>query len=429
MKYPFPSYKPTKWTSPSQQSTIIEPCSNERLKCDEKSELPSTTGWDAEAQVQDGHLSFPRYFFFRLKDGVQVNPREVPPIEVFRAPGFPKKYSRLPEDRRYIYRGNGNLTHGNGDIDDNVWVYKAEYELYTGDDDEDENTKPWDRKPTNVSLTHPEVQKPFRYGYDSENRRFKTVQHNAYYGEIQVPTCPVVNSAGDVIEAMQTKTNLQLNFTYGVRPSRFNINDIMDCIHTINKSKLMVLNIEIPAGRGFMEQLEPHYNIDDNGNDYWEISTSILLDRVGDGFARHLLDVGNRALWPATGCNVNQYGVVTQTTPYVLARAPQAVYGWWSFNDYRKGQFNPQDNTYQLGNAAMLMKAKEYYDNNSKQITGQEFVYEKLDQVPLNRDGTVDKVAMNPVGAGHKQYRTLTFQEHPQRDWDSLNMPMRGVRW
>jgi hypothetical protein len=66
---------------------------------------------------------------------------------------------------------------------------------------------------------------------------------------------------------MRTKTNLQLNFTYCVRPSRFNINDVMDCIHTINKSKLMVLNIEIPAGRGFMEQLEPHYNIDDNGND------------------------------------------------------------------------------------------------------------------------------------------------------------------
>lgn len=429
MKYPFPSYKPTKWTSPSQQSTIIEPCSNERLKCDEKSELPSTTGWDAEAQVQDGQLSFPRYFFFRLKDGVQVNPREVPPIEVFRAPGFPKKYSRLPEDRRYIYRGNGSLTHGNGDIDDNVWVYKAEYELYTGDDDEDENTKPWDRKPTNVSLTHPEVQKPFRYGYDSENRRFKTVQHNSYYGKIQVPTCPVVNSAGDVIEAMRTKTNLQLNFTYSVRPSRFNINDIMDCIHTINKSKLMVLNIEIPAGRGFMEQLEPHYNIDDNGNDYWEISTSILLDRVGDGFARHLLDVGNRALWPATGWKVNDYGVITQDTPYTLARAPQAVYGWWSFNDYRKGQFNPRDNTYQIGNAAMLMDAKSKYDNNSKKFTQQEFVYEKLDQVPLNRDGTVDKVAMNPVGAGHKQYRTLTFQEHPQRDWDSLNMPKRGVRW
>ena len=430
MKYPFPSYTPTKWTSPSQQSSIIVPCSNEKLKCDEKSELPSTTGWDAEAQVQDGHLSFTRYYFFRVKDGVQINPREIPPIEIFRAPGFPKKFSRLPEDTRYVYLGNGSLTHGNGDIDDNVWCYKAEYELrLSDDDDEDENTKPWDRKPTNVSLTHPEVQKPFRYGYDNQNRRFKTVMHDSYYGEIQVPTCPVVNSAGDVIEAMRTKTNVQLNFTYFLKPSRFNINDVLDCIHTINKSKLMVLGTEIPAGRGFMEQMEPHYNVDDNGNEYWELNTSILLDRVGDGFARHLLDVGNRALWPLGGWDVTQYGVITQSTPYTLARAPQAVYGWWSFADWTKGQFNPQYNTYQIGNAAMLMKAKWFYENKSKPITKQEFTFEKLDQVPLNRDGTVDKVAMNPNGSAHKQYRTLTFQEHPQRDWDALNMPKRGVKW
>ena len=426
----FPTYKIHSWSSSSQKSSIIVQCSNNTTIDDPRTELPSSYVWETSATVSDGNLSLSRSFYFTLKNGVTVRPREVPPCEVFRAEGFPKKFARLPEDRRFIYLGNGELSKLNGDIDSAIWVYKAEY-IYNPniDDDEDENTKPWDRAPWNVSFSHPEVEKPFRYAYDSENRRFKTVEHDAYYGEIQVPTNPVVNSAGDIIEASSTKTNLQLNFTYAVRPSRFNINDVMDCIHTINKSKFKVIGIEVPAGRGFMQELEPHYNVDDNGNEYWELNTAILLDRVGDGFARHLLDVGNRALWPRNGqWDVNAYGVIQVNSNFTLSTCPEAIYGWWSFTDYSKGQFAPTS-TFQIGNSAMLNKAKWQFDHTAKLIIGQDFVYEKLEQVPLNSDGTVNKAAMNPHGSAHKHYRVLTFQEHPKRDWDSLNMPTRGVKW
>ena len=330
----FPTYTKTKWSSATEQSKIIVPCSDNTLPDDWKTDFPSTNAWDPTASISDGNITITRIFFFRIKDGVTVKPREIPPIEVFRAPGFPKRRSRLPEDKRFIYLGNGELSKLNNDLDSKIWVYRATYVLDASiDDDEDENTKPWNRKPWNVSLTHPEVQKPFLYGYDENNRRFKTVQYDAYYGPIQVPTDPVINSAGDRFELMRTKTNLQLNFTYALKPSRFNINDLMDCIHTINKSKIKMIGVEIPARRGYMEGLESHYQVDDNGNEYWEINVSILLDRVGDGFQRHVYDVGNRAKWHQdVHDTVNDNGVITGRGTGAMTMSSQGIYGWWSFD-------------------------------------------------------------------------------------------------
>lgn len=433
----FPTYQITKWSSVSEQSKIIVPCSDNTVPSDVRTSLPSATGWETSASMSDGDITLTKYFFFTIKDGVTIRPREIPPIEVFRAPGFPKKHSRLPEDNRFVYLGNGELSKLNNDIDSIIWVYKATYTWDLHHIDEDENTKPWDRKPTNVSLSHPEVQKPFLYGYDEENRRFKTVQYNTYYGQIQVPTNPVVNSAGDRFELMQTKTNLQLNFTYCVRPSRFNINDVMDSQHTINKSKIKVIGIEIPARRGYMENIEPHYSVDDNGNEYWELSVSILYDKIGDGFQRHVMDVGNRAKWHIEGFpvttqgkvnNVNDNGVITSYGSGALSPSSQAIYGWWPY-DSTSGQFSP-GKKFQIGNAQMLMLAKWKYDNgvNLNKKFG-DFVYEKLEDIPLAPDGTVWFDAMTPGNAHYRQYHIKDFQEHPQRDWDSLNMPMFGVKW
>ena len=427
----FPTYQITKWASANEQSKIIVPCSDNTVPSDVRSSLPSAYGWDTSASMSDGNMTLSRFFYFTIKSGVTVRPREIPQIEVIRAPGFPKKHSRLPEDNRFVYNGNGELSKLNGDIDSVIWVYKATYEWDPNHSDEDENTKPWDRKPTNVSLSHPEVQKPFLYGYDEENNRFKTVQYNAYYGKIQVPTNPVVNSAGDRFELMQSKTNLQLNFTYCVRPSRFNINDVMESQHTINKSKIKVIGIEIPARRGYMENIEPHYNVDDNGNEYWELSVSILLDKIGDGFQRHVMDVGNRAKWHVSGWAINKYtGAITSHGSGALSRSSQAIYGWWTFDtsNPNKGQFAP-GGTFQIGNAQMLMEAKDSFDKSVGKQISQQFIYEKLEDVPLAPDGTVWFDSMNPESSHYKQYHVKNFQEHPQMDWDSLNMPMNGVKW
>lgn len=433
----FPTYTKTKWASASQESKIIVPCSNDTLPDDWRTDYPSANGWDTTASVSDGNITITRFFFFTIKSGVTVRPREIPPIEVFRAPGFPKRRSRLPEDRRFIYLGNGELSKIGTDIDSKLWVYRATYVLDASiDDDEDENTKPWNRKPWGVSLTHPEVQKPFLYGYDENNRRFKTIRYDSYYGEIQVPTDPVINSAGDRYELMRTKTNLQLNFTYALKPSRFNINDLMDCIHTINKSKIKMIGVEIPARRGYMEGLEPHYQVDDNGNEYWEINVSILLDRVGDGFQRHVYDVGNRARWHLGGYQydsqtnkvVNANGVIVSYGSGALTPSSQAIYGWWPYDNIR-GQFSP-GKKFQIGNAQMLMQAKEQYDKvlNANKRFG-EFVYETLSDIPLAPDGTVWFDAMDPSSPHYGQYHIKDFQEHPQRDWDSLDIPRNGVKW
>ena len=431
----FPTYTKTKWASASQESKIIVPCSNDTLPDDWRTDYPSANGWDTTASVSDGNITITRFFFFTIKSGVTVRPREIPPIEVFRAPGFPKRRSRLPEDKRFIYLGNGELSKLNGDLNSKIWVYRATYVLDASiDDDEDENTKPWNRKPWGVSLTHPEVQKPFLYGYDDENRRFKTVQYDAYYGKIQVPTDPVINSAGDRFELMRTKTNLQLNFTYALKPSRFNINDLMDCIHTINKSKIKMIGVEIPARRGYMEGLEPHYNVDDNGNEYWEINVSILLDRVGDGFQRHVYDVGNRAKWHSDiSKTVDSNGVVQSRGTGALTTSSQDIYGWWSFDQTsaatkQLGQFAAASR-YQIGNAQQMMAAKWYFDHDIKPVVNSEFVYETLSDVPLAPDGTVWFDSLDPTSSHYRQIRVKDFQEHPQRDWDSLDIPRNGVKW
>ena len=427
----FPTYKIHKWTDSNQKSDIIVQCSNQTTIGDPRTELPSSFVWETSATVSDGNLSLSRSFYFTIKNGVTVRPREIPPVEVFRAEGFPKKFSRLPEDKRFVYKGNGELSKLNGDIDSAIWVYRAEYVFDPNSDDEDENTKPWNRKPYDVSLAHPEVQKSFLYAYNDNNELFVTTT-DKHGNKVEVPADPVVNAAGDRFELLRTKTNLQLNFTYNIRPELFNINDVVQCQHSINKSKIKVIGIEIQALQGYLENMEPRYNIDDNGRGYWALSTSILIDKVGDGFKRRIMEVGNRAKWPSNVENtVGDNGVIDNTGRWgKLSMSSQGIYGWWSWDTSKPsmGQF-ASGSKFQVGNGQQLQQAKQKFDRFIKPILGQEFVYEKMEDVPLDLDGTVWFESLDPDSPHYKDYYIKTFQEHPQVDWKSLNMPTNGVRW
>lgn len=427
----FPTYQITKWSSANEQSKIIVPCSDDTVPSDVRTSLPSAFGWETSASMSDGDMTLSRLFYFTIKSGVTVRPREIPPIEVFRAPGFPKKHSRLPEDNRFVYLGNGELTKLNNDIDSIIWVYKATYTWDPSHIDEDENTTPWNRKPYDISLSHPEVQKPFQYAYNDNNELFVTTT-NKQGNKVEVPADPVVNTAGDRFELLQTKTNLQLNFTFNLRPTSFNINNIIACQHSINKSKIKVIGIEIPALKGFMENMEPRYNVDDNGREYWAISTSILIDLIGDGFKRRVMEVGNRAIWPANvEDTVDGNGVIDNTGKWgTLSKKSQAIYGWWSWNMNKPnmGQF-ASTSKFQVGNGQQLQQAKQKFDHFIRPSLQQEFIYEKMEDVPLDLDGTVYFESFDPNSPHYKDYYVKTFQEHPQVDWDSLNMPTTGVKW
>lgn len=393
--------------------------------------------WGDSSNMQDGYGSIHKIFYFTLKngrhfkdgkvDGDYVNPNTICPAEIFLAEGFPAKYSRLTDlngekkdqYKRYQYKGNGQLTHVH---DSEIWIYDAEYTTQhvglqdDGVTDDDDDTDPWDRAPWGVSLDFPEEVIPFRYAYKG-NKRFTDNDHSNTKRALD----PVVNKAGDRILAETVKWNLQLTFTYALKPrSDLDITTIRSAQGSINKNDIKLCGLKIPAGRGRIISLKPQLieeSSDTSGNkvkEHWEIQATVqIISDSNETFNSKLLNVGSRALFSKFAI-VTPTGKVTNNSFFSGYMEKSTIYSWFSFSK-ENGQAGGNV-TREFGGRRLLLQALNKWNKTYKKEFGN-FDYEKMEDMPLTRDGMVDEDALNPNNSNFGKYVTLEFQEFREMDW------------
>lgn len=414
-------------------STIIRPCSGTGTGLGDE---PSAFGWDVSTGVSEGVPTITKNFFFTLTSSAiskGIKPYEVCPAEVMKAQGFPVKFSTLPESSDYVYLGNGNIVHE--DPDSIYWVYQAEYTSRRGSGGSinsdghigDENTPPWKRKPQNVQVSYPEVEIPFRYAYNKNNNRFTTQSDGR-----KVAIDPVVNTAGDRIDAVTTKRLFQLSFTYSLQPKDFDVDAFTRHNNSINSKQIKVCGLIFPAESCLLLSADPQYHDEytDGTNrkrwSWWEISIVIQHDYSGDGFEQKLLNIGNRAVFPYAS-KINNDGTISRLSNNYYHTGAEAIYQWRSFPDTTTKQ-NGINSTMQIGNISLVSEAQRVF-NDRFGGQGATFAYEESQNMPLDKDGQVLYAALDPASPLYQKYYILHFQEHKLRDWASLKMPQKGVDW
>lgn len=418
----------------TEYSKIIVPCAGKTFG-DPVSE-PGPYGWDLSATMQDGRATIVKIYNFKLSSyavSQGIQPCQVCPDEVMKAEGFPVKYSLLSAGSRYKYYGNGTIEHPDQDLP--YWQYRAEYTIQNSSSGslnsdgraDDENTPPWKRRPTNVSISFPEVVVPFRMAYNSKNNRFNTESDGSV-----VTLVPVVNTAGDIIEAETKRHYVQLSFTYCLNPTDFNIHSFIANVNSINQKVETVCGLKFPARSCLIASLDPQYHdeqTDGSGRKswkWWEISAVLQYDPSGDEFEQRLLNIGNRARWPKR-YSVSAAGEVSWGSLSDLEPVPMPIYHWRTFHSTDHGQ-NGASEYIQFGHYTAMMAAKAAFDRKFRG-RGWTFAYDEDSQMPLAKNGTLDTGVLNPSSSRYQKYRTLGFQEHKRKDWAGMKFPKKGVDW
>ena len=390
----------------------------------------NSTRLNSGSTMQDGVITINKKIYFRVPDG--ENPRSYNDLDVYSHEKFPKVYSALTEDPRYKFYGNASISH---DWDDGHY-FTAELEYSTSNpnatdvDDKavDSNTPPWKLRPDNISFSYPERQVPFQAAYNSSGKRYNA------NGQILIP---VQNSAGDPFVAQTVEREAEISFSFATKS--WDPNNAIYYGSTINSQEISVCGLKIPARRGLLRPPECEFITtyeDSSGNkkwEYWNVRISILITFSDYGFAKKVLDVGDKAhfaaldykdsllpggiILPATTggasqiCSFRKYVITDLGNGYAYAPIGDIVFcSWEQFLAFRQGAINQ---------SIFLTKVVPSYLGG---IVDPQC--EQHSQMPLDANGYFDKKALKT-----KQYNTLSFLEYPTKSWSSLNLPKKGVKW
>jgi len=122
--------------------------------------------------------------------------------------------------------------------------------------------------PFNITMSAVENIVPFEFSYDTESSS----------GE---PVCPVATSAGTAIAASTVKVSLQISFSYYL--PYFNPSWILMVADTVNRERVKVCDIEIPAECGLIKTVGSKI-IREEENSYYQVDVSMEIN--SDGFKR-----------------------------------------------------------------------------------------------------------------------------------------------
>lgn len=425
-------------TANGQYSTIIRPCTGSSY--DPMTE-PGPYAWALENSVENGKLTLRKTFYFTLNGysgtsfwGGDPSAYDVCPAEVLRSSGFPQKWDRLAEDTNYHFTGDGTLRHLRDN--DRIWAFDAEYTA-KAENDSDGNarkhdTKPWKRKPENVTIELDEIECPLVVGLDKDNKRFKAITSkdvgNVGYLVRQASNHNNIrNSAGDPINARGTRYVIKVKFTYWVKPSDFDASMFIDCIGSVNKKDVQIIGIKIKSGCARIVELHPQY-FDQWDSDsfstkttYWEVNTTIQLSMNGDSFNQKLLNTGSRAKFYKS-YSISTSGSATYTSGSAIV---DDVFAWQTW-DGTNGQVL---GAVQYGPKEAVVMAERKYKAFSAGKGLPDFSYKKMEGVPLTSSGFVDADALNPNSTRFGDYLVIEPLEFQRKDWDDLNFPKNGVNW
>ena len=408
----------------------------------------SCTRLNSGSTMQDGVVTIPKRLYFKVPNG--QNPRQYSDLDVYGHPLFPQRYSALAADPRYKFYGNATVRH---DLDDGHY-FTAELEYSTRDpnaSDDDggavtSETKPWKLKPDNIEFTYPEMNVKFEASYNSTGKLYTATGTGPNGNTIYQPVLPVANSAGDPFLLERTVRNLQMSFTFAAQS--WNISHAINYGNTINANEITVVGLTIPAGRALLLPPECSYITvyKDNSSTvkwrYWSIKIVIQVDMTGLLLLRKVLNVGDRAKFPALNysdalvstamtlpasqgaaqiCRFRKY-IRTNLTggKYNFTQIGDNVFcSWNQFIAFRQAAISRS-----AGLASLTGPAKD--PNYTGGIVDPHC--EQLTKMPLIATGA-NRGQLDTAAITSGNYASLSFREYPYKNWSSLNLPKKGIKW
>lgn len=267
--------------------------------------------------------------------------------------------------------------------------------------DDDEANAPWNLAPFNIVSSAVEQEIPFKLAYNSTNQR----------------CIPVVNSAGDPIDATTREVLTQHTFSFYARS--YDIGNIVDFSNSINKSSLRILGQRYPAGTLFLMPFNVSCLVtyeDDGYTEKWKYyQVDMCIRYREEGWRRDLLNVGNRA----------RFG---------NSKAPEVIYQYYKF-DSSSGAFETTPvwtdaRTYHAYDAAY--RAVLERTPALKKSLPAHVPYEYGENIPLTAEGAVNTAVLNTdiTSPNYSGYPSRSFNEFKTLSWSGLDIPSEvKKRW
>ena len=258
--------------------------------------------------------------------------------------------------------------------------------------DDDEASSPWNLAPFNISNSSIEQEIPFTLAYNSKNKR----------------CIPVVNAAGDPIDATTKEVIPQTSFSFYAE--EYDIGNIAVYSNSVNNSPQKILGQNYAAGTLFLMPFQVTCLItyeDDGYTEKWKYYQVDMTVRYREeGWTREILNVGNRARFN---------GKII----------PEIIYQYYLFNN---GTFAA---TPVFTTAAVYQSHYSAYrswltaNKNAAARLPAHVPYEFAENIPLTATGAVNTAVLNTdiTDPNYAGYPSRKFNEFKTMKWNGLDLP------
>lgn len=264
---------------------------------------------------------------------------------------------------------------------------------YSRTSKDDEAKAPWRLAPFNVNTEAAEQEVPFKLAYNANNVR----------------CLPVVNSAGDPIDAITRAVVTEHSFSFYAK--FFDLDLVDEYSNSINSTPMRILGQSYPAGTLFLMpfSVSKFVTYEDDGYTvkwkYRQINMKIRHHK--EGWKREMLDVGNRARFDN--------------------RAPEIIYQYYEFNS-SNGSFSTTPvwtdaktyHAHDAGYRSWLSENKDAAKNLPAHVP-----YEFGENIPLTAEGAVNTWVLSQDIASpyYTGYPSKSFNEFRSLNWNCLGIP------
>ncbi len=338
---------------------------------------------------ESGKRSITKRFIYKIVDNSDAKrKRAILDLETL----VPSKGSCMSDDLRYILKtAEWNCLDWQKEAD--RFYIDASYQRVSDDEEAD---KPWHLSPFNISFDTVEEAIGFSMAYDRNNEKGSPDN---------VKNVPVVNSAGDPLDANTNEIFSQFSFSYYLE--NFDSADVFEFQNAVNASPQTLFGHSFPIGTLLIASIsaEGLVTYEDDGHTIkWKYTQVNLTIRYNpNGWGRFLLDVGNRA----------KFGTSTKSELIYQYYAP--IYD---------GSTVTFDEVPTLTNAQGYYTANREYrewlaENEDASDCPAQLPYEYAENIPLASDGTIDLDAL----FGVTPYPEIEYQEYRIKSWSALDIP------
>ena len=344
--------------------------------------LESTAFLNGGRMDDSGKRTITKRFIYRIRNNsTAMRNRALIDLETL----VPVKGSCMSDDPRYIMR-SAEWNCMDWQKESVMFYINANYQRVS---DDEEASYPWNLSPFNITFDTVEEAVAFRMAFDKDNQR----------------VIPVVNTAGDPIEANTNEIFPQFGFSYYVH--HFDAADIFDFASSTNANVETIMGRSYPVGTLLIASISAENLItyeDDGYTEKWKYTQVNLSLRYNPGgWGRKFLNVGNRALF---GSSIKS----------------ELIY------QYYEPDYN--GDTVTFADVPTLTNADGYYSAayeyrawiaNHPDASGcpAQLPYEFAESIPLTSAGKIDTTVLD----GTTPYPEIEYKEYQSKDWNHLDIP------